>query len=464
MEKFDCFPFLSWRFSLTKLYFGYKHSYKRLDLLSLTAAQTWIIYCLTLWGNNGFNFFTSRCSPVIIARLDAFIWLNGIFGWLDQHGAVTAQFSSHLSGSISGAATWRRADWRLQTDSWKQMSWGGGERSRDGGSFRGSVWIRAVILDYRPFQCSPNPFYFFLPYWRLSWQYWTVSMEKGWARATLPLYSLAWQRGGGKKRTILTPYLVGWNNRISHIWCFFERASEGVVVVVGWGRNAPWHTREQLRYKRCSWKQARLHDATLKWNKLLDLKGNFLRWVPTGVACRLFCHDCTCKSRNNYVLQKQKVFRKLPPLGTCVARLGVTQMTGENSPKWLFLQMLFALWGSVDPTSIIPHDSRGRGDVITGSTKDGEMFIPIFLMPSGLVTRGERFTTENTQPRWCHSCTLMHRLWLRLSSDVFSAALTGLRHAGTITGRSNLNATLAATTTADTVAVKTPEYQTARYA
>lgn len=57
---------------------------------------------------------------------------------------------------------------------------------------------------------------------------------------------------GEKKRTILTPYLVGWNNRISHIWCFFERASEGVVVVVGWGRNAPWHTREQLRYKRCS--------------------------------------------------------------------------------------------------------------------------------------------------------------------------------------------------------------------
>lgn len=44
------------------------------------------------------------------------------------------------------------------------------------------------------------------------------------------------------------------------------------------------------------------------------------------------------------------------------------------------------------------------------------------------------------------------------------AALTGLRHAGTITGRSNLNATLAATTTADTVVVKTTEYQKARYA
>lgn len=53
----------------------------------------------------------------------------------------------------------------------------------------------------------------------------------------------------------------------------------------------------------------------------------------------------------------------------------------------------------------------------------------------------------------------MHRLWLHLSSDVFSAALTGLRHAGATTGQSNLNATLAATTTADTVAVKTTEYQ-----
>lgn len=143
-----------------QIVFRYKHSYKRLDLLSLTAAQTQTIYCLTLWGNNGFNSFTSRCSPVIIAHLDAFVWLNGIFGWLDQHGAVAAQFSSHLSGSISGAATWRRADWRLQTDSWKQMSWGGGERSRDGGSFRGSVWIRAVILDYRPFNVPPTRFIF----------------------------------------------------------------------------------------------------------------------------------------------------------------------------------------------------------------------------------------------------------------------------------------------------------------
>lgn len=46
---------------------------------------------------------------------------------------------------------------------------------------------------------------------------------------------------------------------------------------------------------------------------------------------------------------------------------------------------------------------------------------------------------------------------------MFSAALTGLRHAGTITGRSKLNTTLAAATTEDKVAVKTIENQTARY-
>lgn len=74
-------------------------------------AQT--IYYLTLWGNNNLIFFMSRCSPVIIAHLDALIWLNGIFWWLYQHGAIAAQFSSHLSDSISGAASWRRAERRL---------------------------------------------------------------------------------------------------------------------------------------------------------------------------------------------------------------------------------------------------------------------------------------------------------------------------------------------------------------
>lgn len=103
----------------------------------------------------------SWCSPVIIAHLDASIWLNGIFWWLHQHGAVAAQFSSHLSDSISGAASWRTPDWRLQADSWKQASWGGGEGSRDAGSFIGSVWICAGSLDYLPIQRFPIPFYFF---------------------------------------------------------------------------------------------------------------------------------------------------------------------------------------------------------------------------------------------------------------------------------------------------------------
>lgn len=158
----------------------------------------------------------SWCSPVIIAHLDALIWLNGIFWWLYHHGGVAAPFSSHLSDSISGAASWRTPDWRLQADSWKQASWGGGEGSRDAGSFIGSVWVCAGSLDYLPIQRFPIPFYFFsLPYWRLSWQYWTVSMEKGWGRATLLLFTGVTPRS---KTSILTPYLVGWNEKINFLF------------------------------------------------------------------------------------------------------------------------------------------------------------------------------------------------------------------------------------------------------
>lgn len=86
-------------------------------------------------------------------------------------------------------------------------SWRGGEGNRDGGSFRGSVWICAVSLDYRQIQCCPIPFYFFPPLLEVVMTILnTVSMEKGWARATLLLFTdvTLWS-----KKSILTPYLSG---------------------------------------------------------------------------------------------------------------------------------------------------------------------------------------------------------------------------------------------------------------
>lgn len=227
--------FSNWRFSLIKLYF---------QLHMLIQASGFIIfiilttYCLTLWGNNGLIFFTSRCLPVIIAHLDAFIWLNGIFWWLDQHGTVAAQFSSHLSDSISGAASWRRADWRVQTDSWKQMSWGTGEESRvhseDPSGFVPSASITA------PFSVPPpSRLIFFLPYCRLSWQYWT---QFPWRKAEPePLcHFIHWDDTVVKKKTILTPHLVGWNNET-----FLS-----VLLGVGCNTNTPQYPRQQLWYKR----------------------------------------------------------------------------------------------------------------------------------------------------------------------------------------------------------------------
>lgn len=132
----------------------------------------------------------------------------------------------------------------------------------------------------------PSRLIFFLPYCRLSWQYWT---QFPWRKAEPePLcHFIHWDDTVVKKKTILTPHLVGWNNE--KILC--------VLLGVGCNTNTPQYPRQQLWYKRlkCSWEQAKRHNATSKQNTFFDLEGNFQCCVPTDVTCRLFC--CKCKKK-----------------------------------------------------------------------------------------------------------------------------------------------------------------------
>lgn len=87
---------------------------------------------------------------------------------------------------------------------------------------QGWRFIQRICLDLwwqlwlPPHSTFPHPVLFFsLPYWRLSWQYWTVSMEKGWGWATLLLFTGVTPRS---KTSILTPYLVGWNKKIHFLF------------------------------------------------------------------------------------------------------------------------------------------------------------------------------------------------------------------------------------------------------
>lgn len=165
-----------------------------------------------------------------------------------------------------------------------------------------------------------------------------------------------------------------------------------------------------------------------------------------------------------------KVLSKLALLGIYVAQTLRRRMFGcgtNDRRKYPKLPVFAtALWGSVGWTSIIPHDLRGLIRSLPSLPSLRAAWTPrrgrclfLLLTLSGFITCGERLTTANMQIRTprCYGCALMHRLWLHISSAMLSPALTGLRHAGIITGSRNLNATLTATATADAVAVKTTD-------
>lgn len=125
---------------------------------------------------------------------------------------------------------------------------------------------------------------------------------------------------------------------------------------------------------------------------------------------------------------------------------------GENSPEWLLSQMLFTLRASVDLTSISPHESRGWGAAAPlychHSWQQGRHKLLLQRVISDVfayISHAEWFPFmweayqhcrehANPEPHWCHSGPLMHCLWLQVSSEMFSPALTGFRPARMITG------------------------------